>query len=238
MSGSDRVRPNGVDGRVCEEMERTEKEHGIEDDMAMSEDGIEPIEGEFGHEEVKDIAADEEMIAEEFETERRPKVMPSPYTPSRAEVEEHEVTQWPYRSWCPDCVRGRGRPTPHRGRHEYLREMGEPMVVGDYCYLSGKDRHDGQDAPILVLREVRSGATMAMVVPNKGDSSQWVVNRVAGWMDDLGFQKITVKTDQESSVTALMKAAKAARELGSVTVLEHSSVGESQSNGAAERAVG
>ena len=44
MSGSDRVRPNGVDGRVCEEMERTEKEHGIEDDMAMSEDGIEPIE--------------------------------------------------------------------------------------------------------------------------------------------------------------------------------------------------
>ena len=148
------------------------------------------------------------------------------------------MTHWPYRSWCPDCVRGRGRPTPHRGKHDYMKESGEPMVVGDYCYLSGQDRQDGQEAPILVLREVRSGATMAMLVPSKGDSTQWVVNRVAGWMDDLGFRKIIVKIDQESSVTALMKAARAAREVGSVTVLEHSPVGESQSNGAAERAVG
>ena len=229
VSGSDRVRPRDGKRMECGGTPGIETETGD----VVDEKDIEDV----GDEVSKDSEV-EELIAEDFGAVSKPSVMPSPYTPSKKEVEEHEVAHWPYRSWCPDCVRGRGRPTPHRGKHDYMKEIGEPMVVGDYCYLSGKDRQDGQGAPILVLREVRSGATTAMLVPNKGDSTQWVVNRVADWMDDLGSRKIVVKTDQESSVTALMKAVRAAREVGSVTVIEHSPVGESQSNGAAERAVG
>ena len=39
--------------------------------------------------------------------------MTTPPMVSRKEREEHELTHIPYRSWCPHCVRGRGRNQPH-----------------------------------------------------------------------------------------------------------------------------
>ena len=65
--------------------------------------------------------------------------MAAPCTPSKDEVEEHEVTHWPYRSWCPDCVQGRGRAAQHRGRHDYMLEPGDPIVVADYMFPGGRD---------------------------------------------------------------------------------------------------
>ena len=40
----------------------------------------------------------------EVEEMRKPKPAARPYTPTRAEVYEHEVTNLPYRSWCKHCV--------------------------------------------------------------------------------------------------------------------------------------
>lgn len=34
--------------------------------------------------------------------------------PTEQEVEEHNLTHLPYRSWCAHCVRGRGEANPHR----------------------------------------------------------------------------------------------------------------------------
>ena len=131
-------------------------------------------------------AEDGELRAEDFgeaEEGRAPKLITAPCVPSRAEVEEHEVTHWPFRAWCPDFVRGRGLPPAHRRVHDYGKEDGVPTIVGDYCYMSRSDRNanDGRDnqgkPPILVIREVRSGSTMAMAVPCNGDSVQWAVDR-------------------------------------------------------------
>ena len=122
-----------------------------------------------------------------------------------------------------------------------MQEGGDPMIVLDYCYMSGTDKakeDDAENKPILVMREVRSGATMAMAVPAKGDGTQWVNDRCAKWVDDLGFQKVTFKSDEEVSIAALITAIRRCREPGTQTIIEHSPVGESQSNGAAERAVG
>ena len=33
----------------------------------------------------------------------------TPAQPSRAEREEHELTHFPYRTWCDHCVRGRAK---------------------------------------------------------------------------------------------------------------------------------
>ena len=49
-------------------------------------------------------------------TGRQPLIPRAPPRVSLKEREEHEVTHTPYRSWCPYCVRGRGRNTPHRKR--------------------------------------------------------------------------------------------------------------------------
>jgi hypothetical protein len=39
--------------------------------------------------------------------------MASPEKPSAREVEEHELTNLPYRSWCRHCVIGRGKEAAH-----------------------------------------------------------------------------------------------------------------------------
>ena len=39
----------------------------------------------------------------------RSRGLPVPRAPSQLEYEEHMLTHYPYRSWCPHCVRGRGR---------------------------------------------------------------------------------------------------------------------------------
>jgi hypothetical protein len=47
--------------------------------------------------------------------------MADPCRPGTEEVNEHEKTHLPYRSWCRHCVLGRGREMPHqktRNKHE------------------------------------------------------------------------------------------------------------------------
>ena len=36
-----------------------------------------------------------------------------PVLPSEAEVEQHELTHLPFRSWCRHCVRAKGKESPH-----------------------------------------------------------------------------------------------------------------------------
>ncbi len=38
-----------------------------------------------------------------------PKALPDPYQPTKEEVDQHNLTHLPYRSWCRHCVRGRGK---------------------------------------------------------------------------------------------------------------------------------
>ena len=250
MSGTIGVTANCIRPKPKSGMREVEQDGGVERDpesigsaaMECEEEmfsrGIEPLEDKRLDDEA---SAQEELIAEDFEEGRAPKLLTTPYTPSKAEIEAHEATHWPFRAWCPDCVQGRGRNTAHRSSHRDLQESGDPMIVADYCYMSGSDRmidEEKSSGPILVMREVRTGATMSMAVPAKGDGVLWVNERCARWVDDLGFQKVTFKSDQEPSIIALIAAIKRCREPGAQTIVEHSPVGESQSNGAAERAVG
>ena len=79
----------------------------VEDDSSDKENGLSPgvaPEAKEGDEEVE----------EEGEEGREAVAMPSPMAPSRKEREQHELTHTPYRSWCPHCVRARGRNRAHR----------------------------------------------------------------------------------------------------------------------------
>ena len=49
----------------------------------------------------RDIEVEEEGVV--------PKGVSVPYTPSQREIDEHELTHIPYRSWCAHCVRARAR---------------------------------------------------------------------------------------------------------------------------------
>eukprot|EP00973_Karenia_brevis_P047849 6640967-Karenia_brevis.AAC.1 len=88
--------------------------------------------------------------------------------------------------------------------------------------------------PILVARDQKSGATMAMWVPSKGTSSSWVTRRICTWIDGLGYGRVILRSDQEASIKALQEDVKHMRH--GETMLENSPVGESRSNGLSEKA--
>ena len=64
---------------------------------------------EFGPVRVDEFA-DEDMVQEAEELSHAP----APVLPSKAEVEAHNVSHLPFRSWCSACVRGRGLSLGHR----------------------------------------------------------------------------------------------------------------------------
>ena len=65
-------------------------------------------------------AQDMEGLEEQGETvygvpeARSPAVLPAPHLPHPTEVEQHNVTHCPYRSWCRVCVEAAGREDAHR----------------------------------------------------------------------------------------------------------------------------
>lgn len=95
----------------------------------------------------------------EDEEARTPKILADAGTPSKREVEEHVVAHWPYRSWCPHCVRGRGRRAPHRARGESERQI--PVASADYCFID-RDTDDGDaETPVLVTSDSATGTVFA-----------------------------------------------------------------------------
>ena len=90
----------------------------------MGEEGGAEGEGREGREEARDVRAP-----------------PIPVTPSREEVLQHRLKHHPYRSWCPHCVRGKGREDKHAGSKQKDDYLGVPKISSDYFYI-------GQRRPI------------------------------------------------------------------------------------------
>ena len=96
-------------------------------------------------------------IKDEVEEAEPLKVAPSPKQPSPADVELHRTTHWPYRSWCEECVKGRGL-GEQRGTHAG-RDHEVPIVGLDYFYMTEKgleNRSDlayANDAGVKAARE-------------------------------------------------------------------------------------
>ena len=95
-------------------------------------------------------------ISDENEEAEPLRIAPSPKQPSAAEVELHRITHWPYRSWCEECVKGRGL-GEQRGTHAG-RAHEVPIVGLDYFYMTEKGlEHRSQmttsDAEVTTARE-------------------------------------------------------------------------------------
>ena len=159
--------------------------------------------------------------------------LPDPRLPSQKEVEFHELTHLPYRNWCPVCVRCRGRDLDHRKAVD--EERGVSEYAFDYCFPGDEFEFH---LVVLVGRERTTGAYFATVVPRKGSSGRFAVDKALDYLHDVGDRasRVIVKTDQEPAIKTWAKDFCEAREDGR-TVLEESPVRSSGSNGRAERAV-
>ena len=56
------------------------------------------------------------------------------HAPTQVEIDEHEVTHYPWRAWCSCCVRGAAVNDPHYRVQE--RELTRPSITIDCSFLS------------------------------------------------------------------------------------------------------
>ena len=104
-----------------------------------------------------------------------------PVLPSEAEVEQHELTHLPFRSWCRHCVRAKGKESPH---HE-SSPSGVSKFATDYMFM----REDGAPITILAGYDGLTKAFFANVVPSKGTSHGYAERALAHNVLSTGHQK-------------------------------------------------
>ena len=107
----------------------------------------------------------------------------------------------------------------------------------DYGF-PGEGDSEGHVSPVLVIRERRHKMTWAMLVPRKGNRVPWIAKSAARFIDQLGHNRVSLRCDNEPAIEAMAREIEQARQEGSQTVPERPPVGESQSDGIIERAVG
>ena len=124
---------------------------------------------------------DDDIIAGEVDADGvvKPNLLNAPYSPSRQERMEHEVTHLPFRSWCEHCVRGKSN---SRGHYKHSDEPSSVPVIGfDYAFLSKENTEDdGKDeVKTLAAKYMKSKCIFAIPVPQKGiDPEDYAIRQV------------------------------------------------------------
>jgi len=112
------------------------------------------------------------------------------------------------------------------------------MFHADYCFV--RDKEDEKALTVCVGQMSPSKAMFAAMCSVKGPEDAFVLNRLEAFLKDEGVYKIAYRSDQEPSIVALIEAAlRNNGKAGAITEAapEHSAVGESASNGMAEKTV-
>ena len=177
-----------------------------------------------------------------------PRGVPAPLEPSPAEIAKHNLTHFPYRSWCPHCLACRRPNAHHRQSRSHSATRKIPLFCADYCFV--KESHDEDMATVLAGRLYPSMAVLATVCDTKGPKDERALARLTTFIKESGYPRLVYKSDQERAIAAMIE--EALRQAGrtgvpedpdtfesglSQAICEHSAVGESASNGRAERTV-
>ena len=175
---------------------------------------------------------DLELEAEELKCQ----VCRPPILPTKAEVDAHNLTHLPFRSWCSACVRGRGRSIAHRRIGTDVKEDEQISTISiDYGFFGTSEGQVPNTLPVLIVRDRRSKSTWSHPVPSKGVEHPWPAKALMNDLDMTGYKRVILKSDQEPSIVALVNAVKHGWH-GEI-IPEASPKGESKSNGEVERAV-
>ena len=136
----------------------------------------------------------EERVDDDEEEVRLPRRAARPYTPTKADWDEHLPLHLNYRDWCEDCVRAKAVCAPHRSSTEEPLE-GVTWNM-DYCFLGDKPEEDILDdegeekrkgkLPILVVYDNEKNAFWSLLSTHKGPTEsavKWAVDR----LEDSGY---------------------------------------------------
>ena len=168
-----------------------------------------PMEGDA------EAGAGEPMVLKDDEDEEEcapVRKMPDPGAPTAEEVESHRTTHLPYRSWCEDCVQGRGTGEQHRsgpaGR--------VPVIACDYLIVTRRGVFQREEIAagdqgdilmkILVVKDASSKFIGAHLVPQKGlGEDRYAAENIRRDILWLGYSRIILKSDNEPAIVAVTK---------------------------------
>ena len=170
--------------------------------------------------------------------------LPIPFQPTLSQFLDHCITHYPYQSWCPYCVEGRGREFGHR---TVVKESSAtPTISFDYAFLSDGEEIETQEAfeaagegavKLLIVRDDKSKAIFGHVVPRKGmDEKNFAVDSLVEDVKWLGYTRLTLKSDNEPAIVKLLTEALRELRINGVSQVleEHPPEYDPQANGAAE----
>ena len=143
------------------------------------------------------------------------KVSPDPGEPTASQVEDHRACgHWPYRSWCPECISGRGGGEQHRRRTE---AKSISVFAFDYLLLDESGNVVKKEdvtaetklgLKILVAHDSKGKACFAHVVPQKGiDADHYAVDVLMKDVAWLGYTHISLRSDNEPAILKLLEHA-------------------------------
>ena len=178
-----------------------------------------------------EISVDIEAEGEEEEA-RKARPLRDPGAPTQDDIDSHNVTHLPYRAWCPACVAGKSRDRGHKAA-ESDEYKGVPQIVFDYAFMAAEGEEE--TVAIQVAKDRRSRMIFAHMVPKRGLASMHGAEDMIKDIAKLGYKEVILKSDNEPALRSVQEEVQKRRE--DVTILENSLVGDSRSNGAAERAV-
>ena len=147
---------------------------------------------------------------------------------------QRSLTHLPYRSWCPHCVAARRPNTHHRAKQASLQRTVR-LLVADFCYA--RRSRDEDLASILVCQLYSAKAIMATVTP-KSVNEHAIPRLTAPRSRDV--ERVCARATRSApSDQPWKKPSKGVSYNPRLEQLvpEASAVGESQSNGKAERTV-
>ena len=232
------VRPSVVEsGEVCvterEELAARIKKKNQVPERDEADDEKDSDAGEQGGQQEAVELNMEEGVDEEF-GKRVTRKLHDPKLPNEQEVKEHNLSgHMPFRSWCPHCVRGRGKEMEHKRKDE--DETGIPEYHMDYCFPGDAE---GERLTVLVIIEKFTKMKKAVVVPSKGSTGNYAARMVLELMNECGDKdrEVIVKSDQEPAIRFLIDDVCTNR-TGAKTIKEVSPKYSKGSNGVVERAV-
>ena len=103
---------------VCGVADETGELDDDESKIDIDEEIAEALEIESEGEKEKETEAEDEEIEEGIAA----KGIKSPKKPTQAQIDEHELTHWPFRDWCVHCVKGKTQNNPHRKAKDKNKE--------------------------------------------------------------------------------------------------------------------
>ncbi len=175
----------------------------------------------------------EPIICKTRTDERIPNKLTSPIKPLAEDVDEHNISHLPDRSWCDICNQACGKEDAHpRGAQTEEDKSGLPIVSLDYPSINeGTDK----ELKMIVGTDETTGNKLAHFVTCKGLADEWVIRKMIKDFEEMDRAHMILKTDGEPAIVAVQNRLQALRP--GRTVPRNPPAYNPQSNGPCEKAV-